>query len=179
MTVPDVTWCRCLICCAAAQADNKKYRKKELHPRITRRSGNVAFCADTSPIGKIERRTDSGRLLPVSRCLYGISPLGLGMTRILPFKAREGPRAGMTRTGKSGQSTTCARFLGAAGSVRFPDIEYRANKRPFYHSSTDQLRQVSKTSLPAYKTRWTMPRKTGRRSRHRLPLACFDTAGTK
>ena len=100
-----------------------------------------------------------GRYPPVSRCLYAISLPGLGLTRILPFKAREGPCTGMALTEKSGQSTTCARFLGAADSVRFPDIEYRANKRPLYHSSTDQPRQVSNTSLPAYKTRWTMPGK--------------------
>jgi hypothetical protein len=33
-------------------------------------------------------------LQPVSRCLYGISLLGLGLTRILPFKVWGVPRPG-------------------------------------------------------------------------------------
>jgi hypothetical protein len=35
-----------------------------------------------------------GRLPPVGECLYGISLVGLGLTRILPFKVRGAPRPG-------------------------------------------------------------------------------------
>lgn len=56
VTVPDVTWWVCLIRCTVAQADNKKNRKKEPHPCIYHRSGNVGFCADLTPVCKLSER---------------------------------------------------------------------------------------------------------------------------
>jgi len=41
-----------------------------------------------------------GRLPPVSGCLYGISLLGLGLTSILPFIARESPHTGIGAYGE-------------------------------------------------------------------------------
>jgi hypothetical protein len=56
VTVPDVTWWVCLIRCTVAQADNKKNRKKEPHPCIYHRSGNVGFCAVLTPVCKLSER---------------------------------------------------------------------------------------------------------------------------
>jgi hypothetical protein len=77
VTVPDVTWWGCLVCYAAVQADDKKYRKKRLNQCISHLSGNVGFAlvtvwfanfeidwlglvaAVTSQIGEIELRADT------------------------------------------------------------------------------------------------------------------------